>query len=114
MKTCSALRVIPDALPAYRNEEALLSSLNKILLDSNIIPDNLAPSGTQGDVAAVNGLNSFSITLSADEGNNANVGVVATFLGNVDLFANLISKRLHLDGTKAMSFHSPRMPMSIS
>ena len=30
IKSCSALRIIPDALPAFKTEEALLASLNKI------------------------------------------------------------------------------------
>ena len=34
IKSCSALRIIPDALPAFKNEEALLASLNKIFIDS--------------------------------------------------------------------------------
>ncbi len=32
IRECTALRVIPDALPATRNPEALLASLNKIFL----------------------------------------------------------------------------------
>ena len=37
-RTCSALRVIPDAIPSSRNIEATLASLNQLLLwsDSNI------------------------------------------------------------------------------
>lgn len=45
IKTCSALRVIPDALPAFKNEEALLASLNKIFIISDWEPESLAPSG---------------------------------------------------------------------
>lgn len=30
-RTCSALRVIPDALPSARNDEAMMSSLNQLL-----------------------------------------------------------------------------------
>ena len=47
IKTCSALRVIPDALPSFRNEEALLSSLNKIFDISGWQPESLMP----GDAA---------------------------------------------------------------
>ncbi len=45
IKSCSALRVIPDALPAFKNEEALLASLNKIFIISDWEPESLAPSG---------------------------------------------------------------------
>lgn len=42
-KVCSALRVIPDALPAQRNTEALMASLNKIFILSNWEPEALSP-----------------------------------------------------------------------
>ena len=35
VRVCSALRIIPDALPATYNEEALLASLNKLFIISN-------------------------------------------------------------------------------
>lgn len=44
MKTCSALRVIPDALPAIKNESALLSSLNQVFIISGWEPESLSPS----------------------------------------------------------------------
>jgi len=43
MKMCSSLRVIPDALPAQKNTEALLASLNKIFIVSNLSPESLSP-----------------------------------------------------------------------
>lgn len=42
-KVCSALRVIPDALPAQENTEALMASLNQIFILSNWEPESLAP-----------------------------------------------------------------------
>lgn len=42
-KICSALRVIPDALPAQRNTEALMASLNQIFILTGKEPDNLSP-----------------------------------------------------------------------
>ena len=44
MKSCSALRVIPDALPSYANEEALLTSLNKLFDLSGWKPQSISPS----------------------------------------------------------------------
>lgn len=43
VKACSALRVIPDALPARKNTEALMASLNEIFIESNWEPENIAP-----------------------------------------------------------------------
>lgn len=42
-KVCSALRVIPDALPAQQNTEALMASLNQIFILSNWEPETLSP-----------------------------------------------------------------------
>lgn len=64
IRICSALRVIPDALPAFRNEEALLSSLNKIFLDSNYEPESLSPTGEEESLG--NGLNALSINLAVE------------------------------------------------
>ncbi len=64
IKICSALRIIPDALPAFKNEEALLSSLNKIFINSNIQPESLSPSGEE-DVASIGeNVNQISVNLS--------------------------------------------------
>jgi len=45
MRMCSALRAIPDALPAQKNEEALMASLNQIFLLSDFQPESLSPGG---------------------------------------------------------------------
>lgn len=43
MKVCSALRVIPDALPAQKNTEALMASLNQLFILSAKEPESIAP-----------------------------------------------------------------------
>lgn len=43
MKTCSSLRVISDALPAHKNTEALMASLNQLFIVAGIEPENIAP-----------------------------------------------------------------------
>ena len=75
MKSCSALRVIPDALPAFKNEEALLSSLNKLFKVSGWEPENLSPSGATIDMNLPAGLNAISVNVSveADTGTTMNV-----------------------------------------
>lgn len=42
-KICSALRVIPDALPAQLNTEALMASLNQIFIVSDWEPESIMP-----------------------------------------------------------------------
>ena len=75
IKSCSALRVIPDALPAYKNEEALLASLNQLFLVSNWEPESLSPSGTTAAATIGTNLNAISVNLSieADSATTMNV-----------------------------------------
>lgn len=63
IKECSALRLIPDALPSRGNDEALLSSLNKIFQISGWSPESLSPSGSSSD-NELDGLNSIMVNLS--------------------------------------------------
>ena len=75
IKSCSALRVIPDALPAFKNEEALLASLNKLFIVSNWTPENLSPAGSMSISNLFPGLNVLSVNVSveADSGTTMNV-----------------------------------------
>ena len=77
IKTCSALRIIPDALPAFKNEEALLASLNQIFNLSGWSPESLSPSGSDGldDATLVEGLNPIvvSVAVEADSGTTMDV-----------------------------------------
>lgn len=65
MQICSALRVIPDALPSNVNEEALLASLNKIFILSNWDPETISPGGT-AKVDEKNGLGVIPVNLSIE------------------------------------------------
>ena len=75
IKSCSALRVIPDALPAFKNEEALLASLNKLYLEANWEPESFGSSGTTEVSTLSENLNEISInsTIEADSGTTMNV-----------------------------------------
>ncbi len=75
IKSCSALRVIPDALPAYKNEEALLASLNKLYLASNWEPEAFGSSGSTEVSALSENLNEISINslVEADSGTTMSV-----------------------------------------
>lgn len=80
IRRCSALRVIPDALPTYKNEEALLASLNKIFVLSNLEPESLSPSGDSEMSTIGNALNTLSVRLSVE----ADSAYTIKFLDNVE------------------------------
>lgn len=73
IKKCSALRIIPDALPAFMNEEALLASLNQLFILSNWEPESISPSG-DSDVeigeGATSGLHGIMVGLSIEAGSS--------------------------------------------
>ena len=74
IKTCSALRVIPDALPAGENEEALMASLDYIFKYSNWEPESLSPSGSSssGEVSGIETI-PVSLQVKADTATTHNV-----------------------------------------
>lgn len=80
IRACSALRIIPDALPAYYNEEALLSSLNKIFILSKWEPESLSPSGNSSAVSIGTNMRNMSLNLSVE----ANTATTVNFLDNVE------------------------------
>ena len=77
IRSCSALRVIPDALPAYKNEEALLASLNKLFKVSNWEPETIQPTGMSSTSSLENAVNlntiSVSLMLETDSATTMNV-----------------------------------------
>ena len=78
LKMCSALRVIPDAMPAQANEEALMSSLNQIFIISQWDPESLSPSGNiEG---GTRGLSTIPISLSVQSGTDKTM----TVLNNIE------------------------------
>lgn len=80
IQSCSALRVIPDALPDQKNEEALLSSLNKIFNISNWEPESLAPSDSTGVSTYGTNLNTIAVRLSV----NADTATTVKVLDNIE------------------------------
>lgn len=85
IKSCSALRLIPNALPAFRNEEALMASLNKIFIVSKVEPESIAPN----DVAMVGGdeqqkdhdrLREIRLSLSAESDGEG----ILRLMGNIE------------------------------
>ncbi len=80
IKSCSALRIIPDALPAFKNEEALLASLNKLFIESGWQPESLSPSGSSSVSTLGAGLNTISVRLAVE----ADTSTTMRVLNNVE------------------------------
>ena len=80
IQKCSALRIIPDALPGVKNEEALLSSLNKIFILTDIEPEMLTPTGSTAVSSIGKNLQTISIQLSVESSTENTV----KFLENVE------------------------------
>lgn len=79
LRECTALRVIPDALPATRNPEALLASLNQIFKISGTSPESLSPSDNVV-TSPVPNVDVIPITLSI----SGNSSLVSTVLSNIE------------------------------
>ncbi|MBR2795714.1 hypothetical protein IKE13_01550 [Candidatus Saccharibacteria bacterium] len=77
IKSCSALRIIPDALPAFKNEEALLASLNRLFIISNWEPESLSPSGTSQATDIGKNLFSISVNLSVEADSNTTMNTLS-------------------------------------
>ena len=89
IKSCSALRIIPDALPAFKNEEALLASLNKLFNDSNWQPESISPSGSSSALENIPGLNAISVDLSIEAGTSTTMTVLNNIERGGDNMLNL-------------------------
>ena len=79
MKACSALRAIPDALPAQQNVEALLASLNQIFNLSNWTPNSLSPNDT-ASASSIKGVLAIPVSLSVE----ADDATTLTVLSNIE------------------------------
>lgn len=79
MKMCTALRVIPDALPAQENAEALMSSLNQIFILSGWEPESLAPNGSATN-SSIPGIGIIPVSLSVQ----ADSAKTLTVLSNIE------------------------------
>lgn len=84
-RMCSALRVIPEAMPASRNEEALMSSLNQIFIASSWEPESLSPDGSVGS-KEVKGLGVIPVRLSVESTPEATRRVLANIEKSIRLF----------------------------
>ena len=74
-KICSALRVIPDALPALKNTEALMASLNQIFVLAGWEPERISPrdDSTKSDIS---GVDVIPVTLRIEGADDVVLGVL--------------------------------------
>ena len=79
VKMCSSLRVIPDALPAQENVEALLASLNQIFIVSNWDPEALSPSDEEVE-SEIEGASIIPVSLAVE----SNPLTTMTVLQNIE------------------------------
>ena len=84
LKMCSALRVIPDALPAQMNEEALMSSLNQIFILSNWEPESISPSGNA--TTGTTGISTIPISLVVETANDKAMTVLENIERSIRTF----------------------------
>lgn len=102
IKSCSALRVVPDALPAQKNEEALLASLDKIFILSGQRPESLSPTGEKSEVDTT-GLNTIMLNIKIDSGVN-NVYAVLKNIERSIRSINLEQATLEWSGENSITF----------
>lgn len=86
MKMCSALRAIPDALPAQKNDEALLASLNQIFLLSGFEPEQLAP-GTNYKQSKVIGVSTIPIALTVKRSEAETMSIISNIERSIRAFS---------------------------
>lgn len=79
-KKCSAIRVIPEALPSKNNTEALMSSLNKIMLLSDWQPEKISPDG-EAIPLDIPGIGFMPVKFSLE----ANPNIIHNIIENVEL-----------------------------
>lgn len=79
VKMCSSLRVIPDALPAQQNVEALLASLNQIFIVSGWDPEALSPNDNEEE-SPIEGVQTIPVSLSVQ----SSVAQTMTVLTNIE------------------------------
>ena len=86
MKMCSALRVIPDALPAQKNDEALLASLNQIFLLSGFEPEQLSP-GTTFKQSKVTGVSTIPVSLTVKRNESETMSIISNIEKSIRAFS---------------------------
>ncbi len=105
IKSCSALRIIPDALPAFKNEEALLASLNRLFNISNWEPESLSPSGTSQASEIGKNLFSISVNLSIEAGTSTTMNTLKNIERSIREF-NIERATIEWGGDNSLILHA--------
>ena len=92
---CSALRVIPDALPSAANPLAVGASLNKLFTVSYYVPDGITP-GQVGE-SSIPGVGSIGINLQIEASADAAMKVLTNIEKSIREF-NIKSARIERTG----------------
>lgn len=105
IRSCSALRIIPDALPAYKNEEALLASLNKLFIISDWEPEGLSPSSTTPVSNFESSLNEISVNLSVEADSATTMRVLNNIERSIREF-NIERATIEWSGESTLTLHA--------
>ncbi|MBR3319791.1 hypothetical protein IKG20_00570 [Candidatus Saccharibacteria bacterium] len=97
ISTCSALRVIPDALPSAANPLALGASINKIFTDSKYEPDGITPGSV--DESSIPGLSSISVSLRIEASTSTTMDVLRNIEKSIRE-VNIKSARIETSGDR--------------
>lgn len=85
MKSCSALRAIPDALPAQKNTEALLASLDRLFDIADWQPSGLSPNSSTSR-SPYKGVNTLPVSLSVEADSAETLKVLSTIERSIRTF----------------------------
>lgn len=85
MKSCSALRAIPDALPAQKNTEALLASLDRLFDLADWQPSGLSPNSSSSR-SPYKGVSALPVSLSVEANSEKTLSVLSTIERSIRTF----------------------------
>lgn len=85
MKSCSALRAIPDALPAQKNTEALLASLDRLFDIADWQPSGLSPNSSSSR-SPYKGISALPVSLSVEANSEKTLSVLSTIERSIRTF----------------------------
>ena len=85
MKACSALRAVPDALPAQKNTEALLASLDRLFDLADWHPSGLSPN-TSSSRSPYSNMSVLPISLSVEANSAKTLKVLSTIERSIRTF----------------------------
>ncbi|MBQ8992477.1 hypothetical protein IJ103_02245 [Candidatus Saccharibacteria bacterium] len=104
MKSCSALRAIPDALPAQKNTEALLASLNRLFDIAGWVPSGLSPDSSSSK-SPYDGVLALPVSLSIEANSVETLKVLSTIENSIRTF-DITSATIEWSGDDVLKLSS--------